>query len=371
MYLACSFFLVKNSFFTPSVHYTKGLSFLILIFANFDGAHYIEVARNGYHDFLYPFFPFYPLLVKITTPYLFKSHIISGEVISHIFFFAACLVVYKLLHLDKKNNLFVIFMAIVLFFPSSFFYGAVYNDSLFFFFATLTIYFSRRKKWILASFAGALATYTRLNGLALIFLIFLEYIQSFNKDKDLWNIRDSKKAFITAFSFRNIFHSGIVAIILIPFAFLSFLAYIHISYGGWSLVFSSMKQWDQDKIIFPLQVFWRYYKILVLYPTFNISYLVALNEQFSVIMYLVGITYSFKKIRLSYWIFFVISIIIPSLTGTFQGMPRYGLHLYPFFLSFVLILSNRGKIFKFLYFAISLTIAFFSIILFTSGFFIA
>ncbi len=65
------------------------------------------------------------------------------------------------------------------------------------------------------------------------------------------------------------------------------------------------------------------------------------------------------------------SILIPSLTGTFAGMPRYGLHLYPFFLSVAMLLEKRPLMVKATYVAISLALLFIGICYFTRGYFFA
>jgi len=170
---------------------------------------------------------------------------------------------------------------------------------------------------------------------------------------------------------RKLIKDRIFAIILIPLSFLAYLAYVHIAHGDWNLVFSSMKIWHQDKMIFPFQTVWRYFKILVLYPTFLPNYWIALLECLSVLLYTFLLVFSYKKIRFSYWIFFAISILIPALTGTFQGMPRYGLHLYPFFLSLALFFEKKDNKVLLVYFTGCMLLGFLFVMMFTRGYFVA
>lgn len=361
-------FLIKNSSFTPTIHYTKGLPFLVLIFANFDGAHYLEIARNGYHNFLFPFFPLYPLLMSLVKSFTSGSFILAGEAISHVSFFIAIFFMYKLLQIDKQEKYFFLLLAIILFFPTSFYLGAVYNDALFLMLATITIYFSRKKKWLLSGMFGALATLARLNGLALCFMLFLEFVLSERENN--WQFVSIKKTLTDLFT-KKIFNLSFCSILFIPAAFIGYLAYVQYKYNDWSLVFSSMSKWGQDRIVFPLQVFWRYFKIIIFSPTIQINYFVSIIELFFVLLYVAMMIYSFRKIRFSYWVFFIVSIIIPSLTGTFQGMPRYGLHLYPFFLALTLFLSERTKLIKVLYFLVSLFLLLVGVTMYTRGYFLA
>lgn len=335
-----------------------GLPYLVWIWGNFDGYHYMEIAQRGYQYLEQAFFPFYPILIRLSHSLLNLHFIISGEIISNLAFFLSLIVIYKLLIIDKKRGLFCLLLLTIIFFPTSYSYGAVYNDSLFLLLSTLTIYFARRKSWALSSISGAFATSARLNGLALAFFILFEYWQQHKKNNQ-------------AFSFTKILKSKIFFILLIPLVFLGYLLFVHLNFGDWRMVFTTMKIWGQDKIIFPPQVFWRYFKIIFLYPTFQLTYWVAIVELLFVLFYLYMIIYSYKKIRLSYWIFFVISLLIPSLTGTFAGMPRYGLHLYPLFLSLSLFLKHKRVLVKTIYFIVSLIVFFICIALFTRGYFIA
>jgi Gpi18-like mannosyltransferase len=247
----------------------------------------------------------------------------------------------------------------VFLFPTSFFLGSVYNDSLFLLLASLTLLFARNKRWVIASIFGGLATLARLNGLALLPFICVEYLTQFYKDgKVMWDVRAMIKDKIYAFC-------------LIPMSFFGYLYYINSTYGSWTLVFTSMKAWNQDKITFPLQVFWRYFKIIVLHPTFKLNYWIAALEVSAVFLFIGLLIYSFKKIRFSYWVFFAVSILIPSLTGTFQGMPRYGLHLYPFFLSLTLFFEKKDNRLLFGYFTICILLELILVALFTRGYFVA
>lgn len=380
--LIYSFAFVATKIFPLQDKFTAGhdfglqLPYLLWIWGNFDGTHYMEVARNGYHALEYAFFPLYPILIK----FLFETfkligvylpYLISAQIISNLAFLLSLFVIYKILTLDRLGGLLPLIVGCIILFPTSYSYGAAYNDSLFFLFATLTIYFARKRLFVLSSIMGALATLTRLNGIALVFIVLLEYYISNDNIINQWNIRTLIQKAKKALEFREMLSKKIFAVFLIPLSFLGYLLYVHIWHGNWNLVFSSMEVWNQSKLTFPLQVFWRYLKIFFLSPAVNLTYWVTVLELLFVLFYIFIIIYSYKKIRLSYWAFFVISIIIPPLTGTFAGMPRYALHLYPFFLGLSLFLSNRNIFFKAIYFTISAFLLFLFIGLFTRGYFIA
>ncbi len=326
------------------------LPYLVGIWGNFDGFFYLAIARDGYLSGQQPFFPLYPLVIRIITTRFDIPYVLTAQIVSLVAFIGALIVVARLLAYDKKLFLFPLMIAVILTFPTSYSYGATYNDALFFFLATLTLYLGRTRRFAWAGIVGAAATLTRLNGLALLPFLLVEYAispRSLPDKRRIW------------------------AALFIPLAFLGYAIWIDKEFGSWQTLFSTMSVWGQDKVIFPLQVVWRYIKIILYHPPAALSYWVAVVELGSVALYIWALIWSFKKIRLSYWIFVAVSILIPSLTGSFAGMPRYGLHLYPLFLVLALWVSKQSNLGKTIYFLAALALLFFCITLFTRGIFIA
>ncbi len=337
-------------------HLETQLPLLTSLWANFDGVHYIGIARDGYFTYMQPFFPLYPLVIKLAVTLLNIPYIISGQFVSIGAFFLSLLIIKKILHIDGLKRLTNLLLLLMLIFPTSFYYASVYNDSLFLLFASATLLTARKKQWLRSSFLGSLATLTRLNGLALFVYIVTEYLISLSEQK---------------LTVKRVIEDKIYAATLIPLAFLGYLGYVNVYHGGWLAVFSSMKIWGQDKIIFPPQIFWRYFKIIFLHPTFQLNYWIAILELSMVLLYIFLIIYSYRKIRLSYWIFFTVSLLIPTFTGTFAGMPRYGLHLFPLFLSLALFIENKNSLFKSAFVSFSILMQFILVTLFLRGYFVA
>lgn len=346
-------------------------SYFIWVWANFDGKHYLTIADLGYQTNLQPFFPLFPLLIHIGENLFRIPSFFSGIIINNIAFLLALYIAVGLLIYDGKKHLKYLFLAIVFLYPTSFFYGAIYTDALFFFFATCAIFLARKNHWALSGVVSGFATLTRLNGLALFFYLLLEYIEKDLDLKQTWHARRILKAMHKQISFKGIINSRIYFALIIPLSFLGYLLYTHIVFKDWRVIFSTMEIWKQNNIIFPPQVLWRYIKIILNPDFYQISYWVAVLELSFVILYLYMLVFSVKKIRFSYWLLFAISILIPWLTGTFQGMPRYGLHLYPLFLSIAIFLDKKHWFFKIIMLIFSLALSMIYIALFTRGYFVA
>lgn len=322
------------------------LPYLVSIWGNFDGFFYLAIARDGYLFGQQPFFPFYPFIVRFIALRWGLPFVLAAQIVSLASLLGALIVIARLLAHDKKLSLFSLVIAVILTYPTSYSYTAAYNDALFFFLATLTLYLGRTKNFVWAGIAGAAATLTRLNGLALFPFLLIEHGLPL-KPRRIW------------------------AVMLIPLSMLGYFIWINGQFGSWQTLFTTMSVWGQEKITFPVQVVWRYLKIFFLNPPATLSYWVAMVELGSVALYVCALIWSIGKIRFSYWVFFASSILIPSLTGTFQGMPRYGLHLYPLFLVLALFLSKQSRLGKTIYFLFALALLFFCIVLFTRGYFIA
>ena len=72
--------------------------------ANFDGVHYLTIAKEGYSaQFTQAFFPLYPLLIRLFS-HLVPNSIYAGLLISHFCFFISLLLLYKLVRMDRGES---------------------------------------------------------------------------------------------------------------------------------------------------------------------------------------------------------------------------------------------------------------------------
>jgi len=112
---------------------------------------------------------------------------------------------------------------------------------------------------------------------------------------------------------------------------------------------------------------YRYLKIFLSVPLFSMSFATALNELIFSLVPLTLLVIFFKKMRFSYWLFTLLYLITPTLTGTFLSMPRFALMS---FLVFPLIVEKTGKSYKLLVF-LFLILGVILVSLFTRGYWVA
>lgn len=354
--------------YETTLKFKQPMPYLVWVWANFDGMHYLNIAKYGYNLFLIPFMPLYPITFHALSLLPNLSHLVSAQIVSNLAFFLSLIVIYRLLKIDGKLKLSTLFLLVLITFPTSLFYGAVYNDSFYLLLSSLCILLARQKHWFFASLLGALATLTRINGLALFIYLIFEYFESDQK-----NVLSTYK--LSFSRYLKIFQKHWMKFsffLIVPLAFAGYLFYVDRNFNSYQALLVQFGAWHQEKIVFPLVTFWRYFKIFVLMTNrASVVYWVAVWEFLAVIFYISLLVYSFKKIRLSYWVFIATSLLIPAASGTFQGMPRYALHLYPLFLALTLWLNQKQIIYKTVYFTISIILLFLAVILFTRGYFIA
>lgn len=326
------------------------------IWANYDGNHYLTIAESGYNRFNAAFFPFLPLLINLTQKIFNSDFLKTGIFVCNLSFFAALFVIYKIVLLDFKPSIARQTLFFLLIFPVSFFFGAVYTESPYLLFASLCWYFARKSNWLKAGIFGYLSGLTKFVGIALFPALLIEYLYQQKLD-----FKKAKDSFIKSKAF---------FIFLIPLAIITYSFYLQIKLGDFLVFRKAMANWEQNKLIFPLQTFWRYFKIFFLYRHFDFYYGIALMEFACTIFYLYLSIYAWKKIRISYGVFMFISLIIPICTGTLQSMPRYILQFFPAFLA-IALLTKRNKIIYWGTTIVFLILNFVLVTLFTRGHFVA
>ncbi|MBI2011806.1 hypothetical protein HYS91_03485 [Candidatus Daviesbacteria bacterium] len=343
----------RTALYSPVSH------FLIYPWANFDGVHYLSIAGNGYID-EGRFFPFFPILINIVSE-IFGTGASFGLIqffvgfsIANTAFFLSLIVFYKLVRMDYKKNIAFWAIIYITLFPTSFFFASIYSESLFLLLLLLTFYFLRLKKWLWASIFALFLTITRFIGIAVIPILFYEF---FLQEKPF-----NGKAILKAWPF-----------FLTPLGIIGYSIFNYQMWGDYFYFIHSqgnlLNNRTVDSIVFPLQTLFRYFKILTSVPLVQYEWWIALLELgifvFSAIILYLGWR---KKIKTSYLLFSIFGFLIPSLTGTFSGLPRYVIILFPLFITLALI---EKKIFKVMYISISTIVLFILLMFFSRGYFVA
>jgi Gpi18-like mannosyltransferase len=319
---------------------------------NFDGVHYINIAKIGYeYGLTQAFFPFYPLLIRLVN-YLTHNSLWSGLIISFSALIGFLYFFVKLGLKDYSDKALRWAIVFLLLFPTSFFLFGLYNESLFLLLAAAALYSSRSKNWWLAAVLAGLASATRIIGIFLLPAIVWEY----------WQEKKSR-SIIKAGLISLISASGLIAYLYyLQTKFNDFLIFIHSQPG-----FGAGRQ--VDKLVLLYQVIFRYLKMLLGVSVYNDIYPVLVLELTVSIAFLGLIIYAFiKKLRPSYLFYIIPAYLLPTLTGTFSSMPRYVLACFPLFYLLGELKHRKAKIALIFLFLLLLT---WSFIRFARGYWLA
>jgi Gpi18-like mannosyltransferase len=318
--------------------------------ANFDGIHYLEISRNGYTNNM-RFMPLYPLLIKIISYAIpFIQLPLLASIISLVCFFFSIIYLAKLLKLEHYPH--ILKTALVLLtLPTSFFFLCVYSESLFLFLTIAAIYYARKKSWYMAAICGFLASTTRIVGFLIVVPLLIEFMIQTKE--------------------RNFRH--LCALLVIPIGTALYALYNFVRWGNPLLFIQAHSQLSNGRsstspIFFP-QTLYRYFKILTSISFSLWEWKIALLEVTTFVLTALVIYMLWRqKARLSYLVYMIVSLAVPASTGTFTGLPRYIVVLFPLIFA-VSRIKNRAVFISILVASFSLQLLLF--IFFSRGYYVA
>lgn len=338
--------------------------------ANFDGVHYLTIAGDGaYKDNADGrFFPLYPFAISSVYfllgagPFMGLKEFIVGFILTNGFFFAALVMLYKLIQLDYPDIVAFTTIILLLVFPTAFFFGSFYSEGIFLFLTFLTFYYIRKKAYGKASLTSLLLSLTRIVGVCMIPITAYFYIL------------DHKKALTSLVSqtWRERWHT-LKPLITMPLGILFIMTYSLFQWHDILYVVHSQQGVVEGRrvgeiILFP-QTLVRYAKILLTVPYTHYDWWISLLEFGSFWFGALGLWYAWKKgVQKRYILFSIFMFAIATQSGTFNGLPRYVIVLFPIFLALSLTKSWIAKGLYILACAIAL---FFLLAYFSKGYFVA
>lgn len=330
--------------------------FLLLPWANFDGVYYLLIAANGY-TVNAGFFPLFSLLLHLLTSVF--GRILAFDPIQYftalflvtLYFLLSLILLYRLIGLDYKDNIAILSLIFILLFPTSFFFATIYSEGLFLLLSVSSFYFARTNRWFLASLCGGLLTATRLVGIAIIPALILEFIK---QEK-------------TLFKLKSLF------LLLTPLGISAYMLFNFLKWGDVFYFIQAQGDFQNNRsvttFVFIPQTIFRYIKILTSLMPSQFEWWIGLLEisTFTFVSILLFVAWK-KRLRPSYILFALICFLIPVSSGTFTGLPRYALVLFPIFITLALI---KSKMVKLSYAIICFVLLFILFMLFSRGYYIA
>lgn len=352
-----SFYFVpdKTSYELPK-KYEINPRFWIAPWLNFDARNYLKVATEGYSSSqqkfnLRVFFPFYPLLIRISSLNLLLNPILIGLAVSTSSFLAALFVLNKLLKTENMPEAKRFRTALLLMlFPASFFYLSLYTESLLLFLSLLTFYFLKKKNFWAASLSTAMATATKILGIALLPSLIWETYKSYKQTKKI------------PFS-----------MLIAPLGIILYVFYTFWQTGSLTLTISGHSDWGRNVgILSPLFAF-KEGLIKVLFGSVVsrnnfFAYSVEVLEFLSALFFLLVVIFGLRKMKFSYWLFVLSGFLLVVFSGALGSINRVLLVVFPLHIFLAKLLPT--KFYYFVSFCLCILLLYLTC-LFLRGYFVA
>lgn len=358
----------ENNFPYRDILYKYFRFYPLTPFANFDGYQYISIAKIGYQELQQSYFPLFPGLIFLAAQ-VFKNYIISGVIVTWVFFFLGLVYFYKLAGLLLKDNAqaqwALLFLAS---FPTAFYFQVIYTESLFLFESSAAFYYLYRKKYFWAAVFAIFASLTKVQG-ALLVIPFALVLFEFGKPSLHGMLHFIKTKYY------------LILIALSPlYGLLAYMGYLFVQTKDPLYFYHAQSAFGAeravDKIILLPQVLYRYIKIFLTSDR-NFTYWISVLEFVICVAFVGIIAYElFRLIKqkkkdmqhIALQSYSLVILLLPTLTGTLTSLPRYALLSFGFFIILARIHHTFSKVLLVFFFLLVHVILF---LFFLKGYFIS
>ncbi|MEO7674031.1 MAG: mannosyltransferase family protein [Pyrinomonadaceae bacterium] len=304
-----------------------GSNTFLSIWARWDAAHYVQIAKLGYtaigeDRFLIVFFPFYPALVYLFS-IVFRDPLVSAFIVTGLASVALGLVFRELVRLDhpeKTAQMAVLFLFI---FPTSYFLHIPYTESLFLALTIGSFLAARKKRWLIAGILGALAGATRINGLILIPALAFELWDEYRTTRKI----DKKWLFL----------------MLVPVGFATYLTLNYIVAGDPTMFMIYQREHWFRYFQFPWQGMIDCYERMFS-PQAADAHMIGYQEFLFVVIGFAATVAGWRWLRGSYRIWMAANWLLFVSTSFVLSVPRYTLMLFPIFILMALIARKNWSV---------------------------
>jgi len=294
-------------------HWSASHGVLLDVWGRWDAQHYLAIATAGYQGKEMAFFPLYPFLIHIFGG-LIGDHLTAALVISNLAFLVALGYLYALVKLEFGDES-IAFHAIfyIAIFPTAIFFSAVYTESLFLALTVASVYYARHGNYITSGVFGALAAMTRVEGMLTAIPLAYEAWHG-------WRERGG-----TALT------RGTIGVLLVPAGLFAYMGYLYALVGDPLFFLKIQDNWNRH-LALPWISIVNTVKEIRAHPLASGGTVNHVIELAFTLAFLALVVVAFKKLRLSYALYFAASLLMPMSTASLMSMPRFVLVMFPAFM---------------------------------------
>ena len=285
-----------------------------------DATHYLRLAAKGYTAkgdgrFSIVFYPLYPWLVRAVAV-VCRNYFGAALLVSGVASVCAGLLMRRLVELDQPEKVARLAVWFLFIFPTAYFLHIGYTESLFLALVLGCLLAARRQFWVAVGVLGALACFTRVNGLLLVPALLVEVWLQYRVTRRF----DWRWLWIAA-------------------AGLGFAGYLLLNYRvtGDPLAFTQIMEKQWYKKIAPPWLGIR--DVWLRIPHFNLTE--GLHEFAFIVFSFLCTVWCWFKLRPTYAVWMTLNWLLITSTTYVVSVPRYCLTLFPIFILLARIAAKR------------------------------
>lgn len=293
---------------------------LLDILTQWDGHWYRLIAEHGYAppmpEIAAAWFPVYPILVR-AVEFIVRDFQVASVLVSNGCLIGAALLLMRLLRLDYDDLICRRTITFLMFNPVSFYFSSAYTESTFLLLSIGAMFAARHGKWLLAALSGACLSGTRAPGLLIGAPLFAEYLIQ-------WQERGR--------SARTFFRPHLLSLALVPAGLAAYLLYLYAQRGDLFLPMHAQANGWGKTLTLPWES--------LLWPrSFPASHVPLYQAIVGGALVLTGFGF-FLRLRATYLVYAVLSILFYLAWGSLEGLPRYVSIIFPLHLVLALLSSR-------------------------------
>ena len=200
---------------------------------------YTMNTTNGQHD--WGFFPLYPFSAKAISLLIHVPPMYVMVAVSNICFFCALFVIFDETRREFSAAAAKAAVSLLCIVPGTYIFSAAYTEGMFVLWFALTLFFARRRKWMLAGLAAALAALTRNIGIFVGLPILIAGVQYLVETRPWMKQADGR------LSREGLASTGrlLVGLALPALAILGFCLYLYFKTGHFLAYVEVEKEWGR------------------------------------------------------------------------------------------------------------------------------
>jgi len=302
------------------------------MWAKWDSQWYVQIATKGY--FFQPgqmsnvaFFPMYPVAMRVIARLFGVNVVLAGFIVSNVAFLLALIYLFRLTVLELGDRAAaqrtIFYLA---FFPTAFFFNAIYTESLFLFFTVATMFYARRRWWLLAAAFGLLASATRNIGVLMWGLVMWEWLRI-----NGWRITAIHRRASWVALGKGVWRhwDQVLVIAIIPFGLILYMMFLRNNFGSPTAFIEVQSAWNRENVG-PIVILFNDIK-RVLDVQVKQWYFVLFFNVLSSLFGLAMVPFVWRRLGEGYALYVLIFLLVPLASST-GSVPRYLLPLFPIFI---------------------------------------